>query len=67
MVFLEKSKKPRKRRTGYFLQSLGGEKLLQRCRSNIFKRPERGLRISDHVSDRFSDIFRVFQIIFRVN
>ena len=43
-----------------FLQIWCGEKLLEKCRWTIFKRPERGFKMFGHVSDRFSDLFFLF-------
>ena len=57
-----------------FLQILGGEKLLEKCRWNIFKRPDGGLifsvtfRIVFRISfSRFSNRFRVKLFLFRGN
>ena len=50
----------------FFVLILGGEKLLEKRRYNIFKRPERGLIFVGHVSNRFSDLVSLFQTIFRV-
>ena len=51
----------------YFCANFGGEKLLkfvEKCRWNIFKRPERGYkffgRVSDHFSNPFSPFFKPF-------
>ena len=47
----------------FFVQILGGEKLLEfveKCRWNIFKRPERGYKFFKRVSDHFSDPFSRF-------
>ena len=51
-----------------FVQILGGEELLEKCRREIFKRRERGSKCFRHVSDRFSDPFcRIFQTICRID
>ena len=45
------------------MQILDGEKLLkfvEKCRWNIFRRPERGQQFFGRVSDRFSDLFSCF-------
>ena len=57
---------PEDPRGEFFLQILDGEELLEKCRWNIFKRQEEGLKIFGQVSDRFSDLFHVFQTMFRI-
>ena len=49
-----------------FWQMKGGEELLEKCRVIKLWRPERGLRIFGHVSDRFRILFRVLQTVLRV-
>ena len=44
----------------FWVQILGGEKLLEKCRWEIFKRQERGLDLFGRVSDRFPDPFSRF-------
>ena len=54
---------PRGEKKLFFVQILGGEKLLkfgEKRRWNIFKRPERGYKFFKRVSDRFSDPFSRF-------
>ena len=51
----------------YLRKFLGGEKLLDKCQWNNFKRPERGLKLFSHVSDRFSDLFSRCSNHFRVS
>ena len=41
----------------HFVQILGSENLVEKCRWELFKRRERGLNFFGHVSDRFSDPF----------
>ena len=53
----------------FFLQILGGEKLLkfgEKCRWKIFSRPERGNNYSVAFRIVFRVLFRVFQTVFRV-
>ena len=51
------------------VQIFGGEKLLEKCRGNIFNRPKRGYKLFGHVSDRFSDICSRFSnpLSYRIN
>ena len=54
----------------FFVQSLGGEKLLKFVEGagEIFLSGLRGANIFfGRVSDRFSDLFRVFQTVFRID
>ena len=54
---------PRGEKKLFLVEILGGEKLLksvEKCRWNIFKRPERGYKFFKRVSDRFSDPFSRF-------
>ena len=53
-------------RGGKEMNIWGGEKLLEKCRWSMFKRPERGLTFFGHVSDPLSDIFflRFFKPLF---
>ena len=37
-------------------QIFGSENLLEKCRCDFFRWPERGLKLFGHVSDRFSDL-----------
>ena len=48
----------------FFVQTLGGEKLLDKCRE-IFRRRERGLKFSDTFRIVFRILFLAFQTIFR--
>ena len=59
---------PRGEKIFHFLQVLGGEKLLEKCWSIIFKRPERGLN-NFCVSDRsfFGSFFAFFKPFFVPN
>ena len=52
-----------------FVQIFGGEKLLEKCRSNTFERPERGITFfRTRFGSLFSDLFfRVFQTVFVSN
>ena len=53
-----------------FLKILGGEKLLkfvEKCRCNIFKRPEMGLKTLRSRFGSFFGFFRVFQTVFRID
>ena len=50
----------------FLVQTVGGDKLLEKCRWNIFKRPERGLKFSDTFRIVFRIFFGVFQTVFRV-
>ena len=53
----------------FFVQILGGEKLLkfgEKCQWNIFKRPERAKNVSNAFRIVFRILFRVFQTVFRI-
>ena len=62
---------PRWKKKLFFVQILGGEKLSkfgEKCRWNIFKRPERGLNIfQTRFGSFFGSFFRVFQTVFRID
>ena len=58
---------PRGEKIFLFVLILGGAQFLEKCWWNTFKRQERGYKFFGHVSDRFSDLFLVFQTFFCID